>query len=155
VSNLSISVSVEGLDLSAWEGEFKSALSQAPANLGLTVSQVGGAAGLGARRSGAVKVKGATVAGGDPLDTAVKVLGVVISALSLAVASANLDLNREAKAQPVPAPGPTFVCTIEGPQGATQLLVTGAAIPSEHVLRACLNTTGMPTKIKAAPKRGS
>jgi len=150
MSDLAISVSVEGLGLAEWEAEFRSALDKAPGELGLRVGSTGGAGALGARRSGAVKV---TSSAGDLLDTSVKVLGVVLSSLSLAVASAQLNLNMEAKNTPAAPPAPTFVCTIEGPQGVRQLVVTGAAIPSERVLRECLQATGTPRKVQAAPRR--
>jgi len=150
MSDLAISVSVDGMEPAAWEAEFKSALAKAQGDLGLVVGAIGGAGAFGAKRSGALKVSGS---GGDVLDTSVKVIGVVLSALSLAVAAAQLNLNMQPKDAPaVPAP-PTFVCTIEGPQGVRQLVITGAAIPSEHVLRECLKATGTPTKVQAAPKR--
>jgi len=150
MSDLAISVSVEGMDLAAWEAEFRSALGKAPGELGLVVGTMGAAGAFGAKRSGALKVTGS---GGDVLDTSIKVLGVVLSALSLAVAAAQLNLNMHPKDAPAAPPAPTFVCTIEGPQGVRQLVVTGAAIPSEHVLRECLKATGTPTKVQAAPKR--
>lgn len=150
MGDLAISVSVEGMDLAAWEAEFRSALAKAPGELGLVVGAMGGTGAFGAKRSGALKVTGS---GGDVLDTSVKVLGAVLSALSLAVATAQLGLNMQAKEAPAVPVAPTFVCTIEGPQGVRQLVVTGAAIPSEHVLRECLKATGTPTKVQAAPKR--
>lgn len=150
MGDLAISVSVEGIDLAAWESAFRSALAKAPAELGLAVGSVSGAGAFSAKRSGALKVTGS---GGDVLDTTVKVLGVLLSALSLAVAAAQLNLNMQPKAAPAAPSAPTFVCTIEGPQGVRQLVVTGAAIPSEHVLRECLEATGTPTKVQAAQKR--
>jgi hypothetical protein len=143
LSEFGISVSIEGLDLAAWESEFRSALAKAPADLGLAISAIGGAGALGAKRSGAVKVTGT---GKDAMDTPIKALGLIIAALSLAVGLA--QLNKEQK--PV---GPTFMCRIEGPQGVKELVINGAAIPSEHVLRECLRATGAPTTMRAFPPK--
>lgn len=149
MSNLAIAVSVEGMTLAAWEAEFRSALATAPKDLGLAVSALGGAGFLGARRSGTLEVTGSS---GDALDTSVKLIGIVLSALSLAVSAVQLNINMQSGERPALS-APTLVCTIEGPNGARQLVVTGAAIPSERVLRECLAATGAPTKVQAAPRR--
>lgn len=152
MSDLSISVSIEGLELAAWEDGFRAELAKASSDLGLKVAAVVGAGAIGARRSGAVRVR-SDAASTDPLDLSLKILGVVLSALSLAVGAAQLGIKSHGGDGPSHPPTPTFACTIQGPQGTKQLIVTAAAIPSEHVLRECLKATGVPTKITAAPKR--
>lgn len=150
MSDLAISVSVEGMDLASWEPAFRSALAHAPTAFGLTVSAMLPAGALGARRSGAVKVTGSAA---GSTDGPIKVLGVLISALSLAVGATQLGLKLQEGHPPSAPAAPTFVCRIEGPQGAKELIVSGTAIPSEHVLRECLKATGTPTKLSAVPPK--
>jgi len=77
----------------------------------------------------------------------------VISALSLAVAAAQLGIKMHETGATQKVAAPTFVCKIEGSKGTRELRIEGAAIPSEAVLRKCLDDTGTPTKIKALPTR--
>jgi hypothetical protein len=150
MSDLVISVSVEGEDLAAWEDTFRAALSQA-GGASLLLSTIGTAGALGARRSRALKV---ATPGADGMDTAIKTMGLVLSALSLAVASVQLGIALKADDQAPPPVRPTFTCTVEGPQGKRQLEIAGAAIPSEHVLRECIRATGTPIKLSAqSPRR--
>ena len=158
MEELTIAVSVDGVDAPAWAPAFRDALAQAAGDLGVTVGVAldakSGIGTLGARRGGGVKLTTQQQGGGGDADTLLKLLGVVLSALSVAIGATQLGINLKGGANAEPAT-PSFVCTIDGPGGQRELRIEGAAVPSEAVLRECLRHTGTPRSIKAVPARGA
>ena len=149
MSGITLAVSVEDLPFEAWGTEFQDRIAALPEALGLRSEVAAGAGTLGAKRRRSVKVRSAEPAGERDV---IKVLGLVVSTLSLAVASAQFVMNQNEPVQP--PTGPVFVCRVEGPKGVHELRIEGAAIPSEVVLRKCIEATGTPTHVKGvAPKR--
>jgi hypothetical protein len=147
VSALTISVSVEGLEFVAWEAVFRSKIAAAPAAFGLAADSGAAAGTLGAKRSRSVKVR--TSESGESPDT-LKLLAVILSSLSLAIGATQLGLNvhKDGSAPTKPAT-PVFVCRVEGEKGVTELRIEDSAIPSEAVLRKCIDQIGTPKKIRA------
>ena len=143
MSELNLSISVAGLALPQWEQAFRTTLLAEPDAKALALAPVRSAGTLGARRSSAIKVKGA--AGGDGADGTIKLLGIVLSALSLAVASAQLAIATGDR----PAVQSAITCTIEGPDGTRELRIENAGIVPESLLRDCLKSTGTPSRIQA------
>jgi hypothetical protein len=142
-----VAVAIEGLELADWEAAFRAGLAAQPGGAALVVDVPLRAGALGARRSRSVRVSPAP---GQRPGEALQVLGLVISALSLTIAAVQFgrDLAKPATTG-VPPPPPPFVCRVEGPQGVRELRIAG--IPSEAVLRKCLDATGTPVRIKALP----
>ena len=145
MSELNLSISVAGLALPQWEQAFRTTLLAEPDAKALALAPVRSASTLGARRSSAIKVKGA--AGSDGADGTIKLLGIVLSALSLAVASAQLAIATGDR----PVVQSAITCTIEGPDGTRELRIENAGIVPESLLRDCLKSTGTPSRIQARP----
>ncbi|AWI81501.1 hypothetical protein CEW87_20345 [Parazoarcus communis] len=143
MSELNLSISVAGLALPQWEQAFRTTLLAEPDAKALALAPVRSAGTLGARRSSAIKVKGA--AGTDGADATIKLVGIVLSALSLAVASAQLAIATGDR----PAVQSAITCTIEGPDGTRELRIENAGIVPESLLRDCLKSTGTPSRIQA------
>lgn len=149
-----LTITVEGWAFGHWEHDFRAALADAAGavpglQLGLVAAQ--GATAQGGRQGGrggerAVEVRAPAAA--DP-DRTLKLLTLVLAALSLAVGTAQLALRvQDAATRPAPA---AIVCTIEGPDGARELRIEGSAAPSEALLRECLRETGAPQRIRVEP----
>ena len=157
MSELTIAITVDGLEASAWEPALRDALARQPGVIEGTVEietetaaeATSGIGALAAKRGGGVKLK-AKQGGGDA-DAVLKLLGIVLAALSVAIGATQLGLNLKGRAAPEPARA-SFVCTIEGPDGQRQLRIEGAAMPSEAVLRECLRHTGTPSRITVTPR---
>ena len=153
MSELTIAVSVDGIEASAWAPAFRDAMAQAADGIdvavdGVAVDGVGAGVGtLGTRRGSGVKL---TASQGGEGDALLKLVGLVLAALSVAIGATQLGLNLKGHAAREPA-RPTFVCTIEGPGGQRELRIEGATMPSDAVLRECLRYTGVPSEINAAP----
>ena len=117
MSELTIAVSVDGIEASAWAPAFRDAMAQAADGIdvavdGVAVDGVGAGVGtLGTRRGSGVKL---TASQGGEGDALLKLVGLVLAALSVAIGATQLGLNLKGHAAREPA-RPTFVCTIEGP----------------------------------------
>ena len=145
MSELNLSISVAGLALPQWEQAFRTTLLAEPDAKALALAPVRSAGTLGARRSSAIKVKGAAGSDGADADATIKLLGIVLSALSLAVASAQLAIATGDR----PAVQSAITCTIEGPDGTRELRIENAGIVPDSLLRDCLKSTGTPSRIQA------
>lgn len=146
MASASLAVGVDGLEPSHWQTAFRDALAEQGAGDALP-----SAAPSARRRPGrdpdTVQLR---LPPASALDETVKLLGVVLAALSLAVASAQLVLRlRERSAPPAPATPYVLVCRIEGPKGVRELRLEGGTPPPEAVLRECLAATGTPRSVRA------
>lgn len=150
MSGITLAVSVEDLPFEAWGTDFHKRIAALPQDLGLSSEVSVGAGTVGAKRRPSVKVRSAEPAGERDV---IKVLGLVVSSLSLAVASAQFVINQNGGDAVQPPPMPVFVCRVEGPKGVQELRIEGAAIPSEVVLRKCIAATGTPTHVKGIPPK--
>ena len=145
MSAITMAVSVEGLIFEDWQGDFQAHLASSAHGFDIS-SEVAGAVGaLGAKRLPSVKVRGTAT---SEHDGAIKVLGLVIASLSLAISAA--QFVRQGERHP---DGPVFDCHVTGPKGVHEIHIEGAAIPSEALLRKCLDATGVPTHVKAVPQK--
>ncbi|PLX75677.1 MAG: hypothetical protein C0607_07020 [Azoarcus sp.] len=143
MSELNLSISVAGLALPQWEQAFRTRLLAEPDAKALALAPIRSAGTLGARRSSAIKVRGATTTTGA--DDTTKLIGIVLAALSLAVASAQLAMSVSDK----PEARSAITCTIEGPDGSRELRIENAGVVPESLLRDCLKSTGTPSRIQA------
>lgn len=146
MSVITMAVSVEGLDFEDWGADFRIRLAASPQVLGLSSEVSSGAGALGAKRRPSVKVRAAEPSRQNGV---IDILGVVISALSLAIAASQFYIQQNDQSEA----SPDFVCRVEGPKGVHELRIHGAAIPPEAVLRMCLDATGTPTHVKAIASR--
>lgn len=142
MNELNFSISVAGLELAQWEQAFRTALLTEPDAKALALAPIRSAGMLGARRSSAIRVKGDA---GD--DGAVKLINIVLAALTLSVASAQLAIAVSDK----PEGRTAITCTIEGPGGTRTLRIEKAGVVPDSLLRDCLKLTGTPTRIRAEP----
>lgn len=148
-----IAVSIEGVELADWEAAFRTGLAAQPGAAGLTVEAAVRAGMLGGRRTPSVRVSRPAGQGAGAGDV-VQMLGLVLSALSLAVAAMQFGRDLARPLTPTdtpPAPAP-FVCRIEGARGVQELRIAG--IPSEAILRKCLDAVGTPVRVKVVPPPG-
>jgi len=149
-----IAVSIEGVELVDWEASFRAGLAAQPGAAALAVDVPVRAGVLGGRRTPSVRVSRPADQGASAGDV-VQMLGLVLSALSLTIAAMQFGRDLARPLTPTdtpPAPAP-FVCRIEGARGAQELRIAG--IPSEAILRKCLDAVGTPVRVKvvAAPGR--
>jgi hypothetical protein len=153
LSELSILISVDGVEFPRWDAAFRENLSKTPQGAHVDIQHAGGGTGsLGVRSGGQVRVR----AKSDAADVDwTKVISVVLSALSLAVGSAQLALKLS-EPHPVAAPDKqAIVCEIVGTKGrATLRLETSGQVP-EEILRQCLQQSGTPKRIQARPRYSS
>jgi len=147
--SIAISVSVEGLELPGWEGQFRSAIAAAPARFGLA-ADIAGSGTFGSRRKRAVRVTSPKKIEGASM---LEAFGIVLSALSLSVSAAQLRMD-VAKADAASNPAaPALVYRIEGSEGVRELRLADAAMLTDTVLRECLEHTGTPTEIAVLANR--